>query len=187
GNCRHTPEPMKQQWVTMPTHMKSSDIARVTHSSHRTVNRALRLLRLAGSVVQKPLQAGRPRLLTDHAVACVALLTSPSQYLDACVEHTPDIFLLELQRELREARDVDAPLTTVDRTLHRRGYSRKQVNHAARCIAMTNIGYSCRDQLWNATRSSVTYIKYVLPKNFNLISLFLSMNQPATVLLQDDQ
>ncbi|KAJ8594063.1 hypothetical protein M405DRAFT_809797 [Rhizopogon salebrosus TDB-379] len=61
----------------MSAHMKSSDIARVTHSSHRiyTVNR---------SVVQRPLQAGRPRLLTaldaavNHAVACVAILTSPS-------------------------------------------------------------------------------------------------------------
>jgi hypothetical protein len=143
-------------------------------------------LRLTGSVVQRPLQAGRLDAAVSHAVACVALLTSPSQYLDACVEHTPDIFLLELQHELGEARDVDASLTTVDRTLHRRGYSGKQVNRAAHRIAMTNIGYRCRDQLWNATRSSVTYIKYVLLKNFNLISLFLSMNQPATVLLRDD-
>ncbi|KAJ8582873.1 hypothetical protein M405DRAFT_692426, partial [Rhizopogon salebrosus TDB-379] len=107
GNRRHIPEPMKQQWVTMSAHMKSSDIARVTHSSHRTVNRALRLSRLTGSVVQRPLQAGRPRLLTALDVA----------YLDACVERTPDIFLLELQHELREARDVDVSLTTIDRTL----------------------------------------------------------------------
>jgi hypothetical protein len=54
GNRRHIPEPMKQQWVTMSAHMKSSDIARVTHSSHRTVNRVLRLSRLTGSVVQRP-------------------------------------------------------------------------------------------------------------------------------------
>jgi hypothetical protein len=72
----------------MSAHMKSSDIARVTHSSHRTVNRVLRLSRLTGSVVQRPLQAaGRPRLLTalnaavSHAVACVALLTSPSHII----------------------------------------------------------------------------------------------------------
>ncbi|KAJ8597527.1 hypothetical protein M405DRAFT_803823 [Rhizopogon salebrosus TDB-379] len=49
----------------MSAHMKSSDITRVTHSSHRTVNRVLRLSCLTGSVVQRPLQAaGRPRLLT---------------------------------------------------------------------------------------------------------------------------
>ena len=46
---------------------KSSDIARVTHSNHRTINRALRLSRLTGSVVQKPLQAGCPRQLTPQA------------------------------------------------------------------------------------------------------------------------
>jgi hypothetical protein len=128
GNRRHIPESMKQQWVTMSAHMKSSDIARVTHSSHRTVNRALRLSHLTGSVVQRPLQAGRPRLLTaldaavSHTVACVALLTSPSQYLDACVERTPDFFLLELQHELREARDVRpliGPCTDVDIHINR--------------------------------------------------------------------
>jgi hypothetical protein len=54
-------------------------------------------------------------------------------------------------------------------------------------LQLTDIGYRCRDQLWNATRSSVTYIKYISLKNFDLISLFLSMNQPATVSLQDDQ
>jgi hypothetical protein len=87
GNRRHIPEPTKQQWVMMSTLMKSSDIARVTHSSHRTVNRALRLSRFTGSVVQRPLQAGRPRLLTaldaavSHAVACVALLASSSHII----------------------------------------------------------------------------------------------------------
>jgi hypothetical protein len=63
----------------MSAHMKSSDIARVTHSSHRTANRALRLSRLTGSVVGRG-----PRLLTaldaavSHAVACVA---SPSHII----------------------------------------------------------------------------------------------------------
>ena len=52
GNRRHIPEAAKQQWVTMSAHMKSSDIACVTHSNHRTINRALRLSRLTGSVVQ---------------------------------------------------------------------------------------------------------------------------------------
>jgi len=56
GNRRHIPEFMKQQWVTMSARMKSSDIARVTHSSRHTVNRALRLSRLTGSVVQRPIK-----------------------------------------------------------------------------------------------------------------------------------
>jgi hypothetical protein len=43
-----------RQGNPMSAHMKSGDIAHVTHSSHRTVNRVLRLSRLTGSVVQRP-------------------------------------------------------------------------------------------------------------------------------------
>ena len=94
---------------------KSSDIARVTHSNHHTINRALRLSRLTGSVVQKPLQAGCPRQLTPHDIK-VSLMcyckstTLLSQYLEACVERTPDIYMHELQHALREARNVDVSL-----------------------------------------------------------------------------
>jgi hypothetical protein len=102
GNRQHIPEPMKQQWITMSAHMSSSDIVCVTHLSHYTVDCALRLSHLTGSVVQRPLQAGHPHLLmalnaaVSHTVVHVTLLTSSSQYLEACVECTPDILLLEL-------------------------------------------------------------------------------------------
>jgi transposase len=136
GNRRHIPEAAKQQWVTMSAHMKSSDIAHVTHSNHRTINCALRLSRLTGSVIQKPLQAGRPRQLTAHDVAVShnlllptgKFITLPSQYLEACIERTPDIYLHELQHALWEGRDVDVSLVTIDRMLHRHGYSRRKVN-----------------------------------------------------------
>ncbi|OJA21097.1 hypothetical protein AZE42_10220 [Rhizopogon vesiculosus] len=70
-NRRHIPEAAKQRRVTVSAHKKSSDIARVTRSNHRTINRALRLSHLTGSVVQKPLQAGCPRQLTPHHVKLV--------------------------------------------------------------------------------------------------------------------
>ncbi|KIK44379.1 hypothetical protein CY34DRAFT_802686, partial [Suillus luteus UH-Slu-Lm8-n1] len=58
GNRRHIPEAAKQQWVTMSTRgMTSKAIAQVTGSSLRTVNRA---------VVQRPVESGRPRLLTSQ-------------------------------------------------------------------------------------------------------------------------
>lgn len=53
--------------AAMSVNMKSWDIARVTHSSCRIVNRALRLSLLAESVIQKPLQAGHPHLLDGTA------------------------------------------------------------------------------------------------------------------------
>jgi hypothetical protein len=73
--------------------MKSSDIARVTQSNHRTINRAFHLSRLTGSVIQKPLHAGCPRQLTPHCDVKVSLMCHwkstilLSQYLEAHVEH----------------------------------------------------------------------------------------------------
>ncbi|KAG2058786.1 hypothetical protein BDR06DRAFT_950005 [Suillus hirtellus] len=64
GNCRHIPAAIKQQWVTMSAQMKPKAIARVTDTSHRTINRVLRLSRLAGSIVKRPLESGCPRALS---------------------------------------------------------------------------------------------------------------------------
>jgi hypothetical protein len=80
---------MKQQWVTTSAHVKSSDIVRVTHLSHRTAPFVFHVSQVLLS--KKPLQANCPRLLTaldaaaSHTVACVVLLTSPSRHLDACI------------------------------------------------------------------------------------------------------
>lgn len=136
GNRRHIPESVKQQWVTMSAHMKSRDIAHVTHSGHRTVNRVLRLSRLTGSVIHKPLQAGCPRLLTssDATVSSIIwhaklsyYLHNSHQYLEACVERTPDIFLHELQSALWDARGINVSLQTIEKTLWRHGFTRKKV------------------------------------------------------------
>ncbi|KAG0696895.1 hypothetical protein DFH29DRAFT_949210, partial [Suillus ampliporus] len=70
GNRRHTTEAAKQQWVVMSTRgMTSKAIAQVTGCSHRTVSRVLRLSQLTGSVVQRPLESGCPRLLTAQDAA----------------------------------------------------------------------------------------------------------------------
>ncbi|KAJ8579802.1 hypothetical protein M405DRAFT_711229, partial [Rhizopogon salebrosus TDB-379] len=107
GNRRHIPAAVKQQWVTMSAHMSPRAIAQATHTSYRTVNRVLRLSRLTGAVISKPLESGRPRLLTAADVS----------YLLSCIEHTPDIFLFELQHLLRDARDVEVSQVTIERTL----------------------------------------------------------------------
>ncbi|KAG1828017.1 Homeodomain-like protein, partial [Suillus variegatus] len=109
GNRRHIPDAAKQQWVTMSTHgMTSKAISQVTGCSHRTVNRVLRLSQLTGSVVRKPLESGRPRLLTAQDVT----------YLISHIERTPDIFLSELRSALREVRGIEVSLATIERTLH---------------------------------------------------------------------
>jgi len=121
GNRRHIPAAMKQQWVTMSAQMSSKAIAEVTNTSQRTVNRVLRLSRLTGSVVRRPLESGRPRLLSAGDVS----------YLLSCTERTPDIFLSELQHALHRARGVEVSEITIGRTLRRHGLTHKHVSRAA--------------------------------------------------------
>ncbi|KAI6115826.1 hypothetical protein EDD16DRAFT_1476366, partial [Pisolithus croceorrhizus] len=114
----YIPEAVKQQWVTMSAQTNSKSIAQLTGSSHQTVNHVLWLSCLTGSVVRKSLESGQPCLLTMHDVA----------FLVACVECTPDIFLSELQSELREARYVEVSQITIERTLQRHRYTHKWVS-----------------------------------------------------------
>jgi hypothetical protein len=58
-------------------HMSPGAIAQVTRTSYRTVNRILRLSRLAGAVVCKPLESRRLRLLT---AADVSMSNQSSSY-----------------------------------------------------------------------------------------------------------
>ncbi|KAJ7915698.1 hypothetical protein B0H13DRAFT_1580268, partial [Mycena leptocephala] len=47
------------------------------------------------------------------------------------VERTPDIYLHEMQAELRELCDVDVSLASIWCALRRRGYTRKRVSRVA--------------------------------------------------------
>jgi hypothetical protein len=66
---RHIPKAVKEQLVVMSGNLKSSDIARVTHISKRTVDRVLKLKQDTGSVVCIPFALGRPRLLNGLDMA----------------------------------------------------------------------------------------------------------------------
>ncbi|KAG1905522.1 Homeodomain-like protein [Suillus fuscotomentosus] len=126
-NRQHIPDAAKQQWVTMSTHgMTSKAIAQVTGCSHRTVNRVLQLSQLTGSVVQKPLESGHPRLLTAQDFT----------YLISHIECTPDIFLSELQSALREVRGIEVSLATIEQMLHRHGLSHKRVCTSKLCLCI---------------------------------------------------
>jgi transposase len=45
------------------------------------------------------------------------------------IEHTPDIYLDEIQEQLFTQHDVDVSLATISRKLHRLGYSSKKVRY----------------------------------------------------------
>jgi hypothetical protein len=69
GNRRHITPSVKQQLVTMSAYILPCEISHVTQISKRTVNRVLWLQRRTGSVLQRPLQAGRPRTLNGLDIA----------------------------------------------------------------------------------------------------------------------
>ena len=53
----------------MSAHLKNSEIAEVTEISERTIRRTLATWRQTGQVTRKPLQDGRPRILTSLEVS----------------------------------------------------------------------------------------------------------------------
>jgi transposase len=81
----------------------------------------LRLKRLTGCVIKKPLQNGRPRALNALDIA----------YLEGLIERTPDLYLSELKAILEEMREVEVSQETIRRSLLRRGFTRKRVSRPA--------------------------------------------------------
>ncbi|KAF9228894.1 hypothetical protein BS17DRAFT_690481 [Gyrodon lividus] len=118
GNCRHIPQAAKEQIIVMSTHMKASRIAEVTGISARTVRRTLNLWWKTGGVTaqQSLNKPGRPQKLNSLDI-----------FLEGCIERTPDIYLIELQQELKEACGMIVDETNISHTLCQRGFLRKQV------------------------------------------------------------
>ncbi|KAJ8597475.1 hypothetical protein M405DRAFT_708081, partial [Rhizopogon salebrosus TDB-379] len=49
--------------------------------------------------------------------------------LDSCIERQPDIFLTEMQDQLREICGVDISIfSTISSTIRRRGFTRKKIH-----------------------------------------------------------
>jgi len=95
--------------------------------------------------VAKDLNGGRPRKLNSLDLA----------YLESCIERTPDLYLRELQQMLFEARGVLVSEVCIERSLKRRGFTRKIVtrpalerNEELRAAYLIRVGLNYRaDQL----------------------------------------
>ncbi|KAJ3713251.1 hypothetical protein DFJ43DRAFT_961584, partial [Lentinula guzmanii] len=91
----------------------------------RVVQRVLYLWKEIGEVCKGRKGRGRAQILN----------CSQCQMLVALLEHSPDIFLDELQLELSTQYGIEVSLATMTRTLTRLGYSRKKLSkHAAECL-----------------------------------------------------
>ena len=69
GNRRFIHPEQKRLICIMSAHLKNSDIAEVTEISERTIQRTLATWQQTGQVTRKPLQDGRPRILTSLEVS----------------------------------------------------------------------------------------------------------------------
>ncbi|OAX41900.1 hypothetical protein K503DRAFT_431263 [Rhizopogon vinicolor AM-OR11-026] len=74
-----------------------------------------------GEVVRTPVCAGRPRILDSL----------DANFLESCIERQPDILLTEMQDQLREIFGVEVSISTIPRTIQRRGFTRKKVTCSA--------------------------------------------------------
>ena len=59
-------------------------------------------------------------------------LTNLGKYLESLLERTPDLYLRELQKDLAVNREVCVGISTISRTLKRRGFTRKKLGITAR-------------------------------------------------------
>ena len=112
------------------------DIHRYTGISQRAMKRLRKTYRETGEVAKVLVCTGRPRLL-DSLDAGVRISTCFSgwsvpvdiaQFLEGCIERQPDIMLVELQDLLHEVCGQEVSISTISRTLGRRGFTYKQVS-----------------------------------------------------------
>jgi len=59
----------------------------------------------------------------------------------ALLEHSPDLYLDEIQEQLFEMHDIDISLATITRTLKRLGYSNKKVSLCILCCIYCLLSY----------------------------------------------
>ncbi|KAJ7210187.1 hypothetical protein GGX14DRAFT_343181, partial [Mycena pura] len=111
-------------------------IAIELHMPLRVVQRVIKTWKEIGEVCRDRRYKGRhPILSPEHIEArhtqAVSVVLKRSQFLFALLDHSPDLYLDELQEALLSQHDLDVSLATISRTLHRLGMSRKKLSRVA--------------------------------------------------------
>lgn len=119
--------------------LSSTEISISLDMPLRCVQRVRRNWREIGEVCMDRTYIGRAPLMSSAAVE-VSLLALPAirrkltatmdcacQFMLALLEHSPDLYLDELQDQLQVQHDIDVSLATIGRTLKRLGIGSKKV------------------------------------------------------------
>ncbi|KAJ7099892.1 hypothetical protein B0H15DRAFT_736059, partial [Mycena belliarum] len=96
-------------------------IAKDLDMPRRVVQRVKRTWAEIGEVCRNRTHKGRPPMLS----------ISNTKFMLALIEHTPDIYLDEIQEKLFIQHDIDVSLATISRTLHRLGIGSKKLSRQA--------------------------------------------------------
>ena len=65
----------------------------------------------------------------------VSILTSESQFLLALLQHSPDVYLDELQEQLKEQHNIKVSISTISHTLKQLGITSKKVSYVSSLLA----------------------------------------------------
>jgi transposase len=115
--------------------MSTTSVAISLNMPLRVIQRVLKAWKTTGEVCRDRRDRGRAPLMKRDAVKVCSrsiphkLLLSVLSFelMLALIEHTPDIYLDEIQEELREQHGLTVSLATIWRTLKRLGISSKKV------------------------------------------------------------
>jgi len=120
---KHYSADLKQRVIhqAYTLHKRSKDIATDLDIPLRVVQRVKKTWQEIGEVCHERKYMGRTPLLS----------MVETQFMLGLLEHTPDIYLDEIQEQLRTQHDISVSLTTVSRTLKRLGISSKKLSRAA--------------------------------------------------------
>ncbi|KAG8920644.1 hypothetical protein FRC01_000657 [Tulasnella sp. 417] len=144
------------QWaiIRMGRFFSVEDIAMYTGAGERTVRRVLAAFRRHGlpfTPETHPRLRGRPRTLS----------TDDIQLLLGLVARSPDIYLDELQRRMRELRGVNPSLSTILRSLKRGGYSLKKASASLTKTAIERNEAKRANYLYSAGRYTPGQLVFV--------------------------
>ncbi|KAJ7663176.1 hypothetical protein DFH06DRAFT_952226, partial [Mycena polygramma] len=136
----------------------TTEIANELNMPLRVVQRVLQTWGEIGEVCRDRRHKGRAPLMSPNN--CKA-----SRFVLALIDHTPDMFLDEIQEALFTQHDIDVSLATICRTLHRLGISSKKLSrqaaerceHARRDFVM-EIGNEPADRIVCADESAVNIL-----------------------------
>jgi transposase len=136
------PRPISEDLCNVLVHMSykrdlsAKEIETITSVKLRTIQEILKRFRETGTAAKPQAQITRKGKLDDDQLeVCTDVSRSSKlhfawvQYLNMCLQHSPDAYLDELQEQLQDLHGVSVDISTVWRALAKRGFTLKKVWH----------------------------------------------------------